>query len=84
MKVSELKKKYKNQWVLAEVLKENKLNQLVEVKPILVSPDRDKVYAALAKVEKGSHVATIFTGKIPPEGMAFAFYGPLLPPPLFP
>jgi hypothetical protein len=75
MKVSELKKKYKNQWVLAEVLKENKLNQLVEVKPILISSDRDEVYAALAKVKRGSHMATIFTGKIPPEGIAFAFYG---------
>jgi len=74
MKVSDIKKKYKNQWVLAEVLKENELNQLVEVKPLLISPDRDKVYTALAKAKKGSHMATIFTGKIPPEGMAFAFF----------
>lgn len=73
MKVSTLRKKFKNQWVLAEVIKEDKLNRLVEVNPLLHSPDRTKVYAALARVKKHKHVATIYTGQLPPKGMEYTF-----------
>lgn len=64
MKIVEVKKKFKNKWVLAEVLKENKLNEPVEVKPILASNDRNEIYDAIAKVPKGKTVATLYTGKI--------------------
>lgn len=74
MKISTLKKKYKNKWILAEVLKEDKLNKLIEVKPLVVSNKRDEVYESLAKLKKGSHVATIYTGAVPPKGNVFAFY----------
>ena len=74
MKISELKKKFKNKWVLAEVVKEGKLQELLEVRPIKVSDQRDDIYKELTKVKKGSHVATIYTGQVPPKGMAFAFH----------
>ncbi len=74
MKVADLKKKYKNKWVLAEVLAEDKLNRVTEVKPIVVSGNRDKVYKSLEKVKKGAHVATLFTGKVPPRGITYTFY----------
>lgn len=64
MKISEVKKKFKNTWVLLEVIKENKLNQPVEVKPLLASNDRNKIYDRIAKVPKGKTVATLYTGKI--------------------
>ncbi len=64
MKVSELKKKFKNKWVLAEVLKENELNQPVEVRPIIVSKDRDKIYKKLGEQQLGKLYATLYTGKI--------------------
>jgi effector-binding domain-containing protein len=64
MKITELKKKFKNKWVLAEVIKENELNQPVEVKPIMASFDKNEIYDRIAKVPKGKTVATIFTGKI--------------------
>lgn len=73
MKISALKKKFKDEWILAEVLQEDKLNRVVEVKPLVHDSDREVVYNALAKVEKGKHVTTIYTGKIPPKGMAYAF-----------
>ena len=77
MKVSQLKKKFKDEWVLVEVLKEDKLNRVQEVKPILHSRERTEIYAALAKVKDKKHVATIYTGKLPPKGMVYAFYAKL-------
>lgn len=64
MKIAELKKKFKNLWVLAEVIKENKYNEPVDVKPIMASRDRNKIYERIAKVAKGKTVATLYTGKI--------------------
>lgn len=74
MNIPQLRKKFKNKWVLAEVLKEGKLQELLDVRPIKVSDQRDDVYKELAKVKKGAHVATIYTGQVPPKGMAFAFH----------
>lgn len=73
MHITSLKKKFKNQWVLAEVLKEDKLNHIIEVRPITHSKNRDEVYEALSRVKRNIHVATIYTGKIPPKGMVYAF-----------
>lgn len=74
MNISQLRKKFKNKWVLAEVVKEGKLQELLDVKPIKISDRRDDVYKELTKVKKGAHVATIYTGQVPPKGMAFAFH----------
>lgn len=76
MTIEEIKKKYKNQWILAKVLKENKLNQVTEAKVILASPDKEEIYKALGQVKKGEHICTFYTGEILPKGMAFAFHGP--------
>lgn len=73
MKISTLKKKFKDQWVLAEVLEEDSLNRVVKVKPLVHSSNREVVYNALAKLRRGKHVTTIYTGEIPPKGMAYAF-----------
>lgn len=64
MKIATVKKRFKNMWVLAEVVKENKLNQPVEINPIMASNDRNKVYERIASLPKGTHVATFYTGKI--------------------
>lgn len=74
MNISQLRKKFKNKWVLAEVLGEDQLNRVTEVRPIIVSVSRDTVYKSLEKVKKGAHVATLYTGKVPPRGMSFTFY----------
>lgn len=71
MKINEVKKKFKDMWVLAEVIKEDKLNQPVDVKPIISSKDRYKLYKKISTLPKGTHVATIYTGEI--KG-AFLFY----------
>lgn len=64
MKVDEVKKKFKNTWVLAEVLKMNELNEPIDVRPILANKDRNKVYEGIAKVPRSKIVTTIYTGKI--------------------
>ena len=71
MKIAELRKKFKNRWVLAEVIKQNELNEPVEVKPILASRDRNKIYDRIATVPQGKTVATLYTGKI---SGSFLFY----------
>lgn len=71
MKVAEVKKRFKNTWVLAEVLKQDELNQPVDVKPIMASDDRNKLYDKIATLPRGTHVATLYTGKI---SGAFLFY----------
>ncbi|MEK7550874.1 MAG: hypothetical protein AAB535_03780 [Patescibacteria group bacterium] len=73
MKIAELKKKYKNEWILAEVIKEDKLNQVTEANPIAHSGDRSVVYKELTKVKGKKHVTTIYTGKLPQKGMVYAF-----------
>jgi len=73
MKITDLKKKFKNEWVLAEVLKENSLNQVLEVKPIAHSTDRAMVYSELNKVKGKKHLTTIFTGDLPQKEMVYAF-----------
>jgi hypothetical protein len=74
MKISEVNKKYKDTWVLAEVLKQDKLNQPVDVKPIMASKDRYDLYKTIPTLPKGTHIATIFTGKV---NGAYLFYVPI-------
>ena len=64
MKVTDVRKKYKNTWVLAEVLKENTLNQVLEVRPIFASKDRNKIYEKMAQTPKDKAVTTLYTGKL--------------------
>ena len=75
MTIKEIKKKYKNEWILAKVIKENRLNQVTEAEVILHSRTKEETYAALSKVKKGEHICTFYTGEILPKGMAFAFHG---------
>lgn len=72
MKINQLKKKYKNEWILVEVLKEDELNNPIEIKIVSHSKDRDKIYDFLLKVKPGKHVATLYTGEIPRKGYAVA------------
>ena len=76
MKIKDLVKKYKNQWILVEVMKETPDHQLLEVKVLSCSKEREEIYDALVKMAKKSkkHLATIFTGRILKEGYAAAFF----------
>lgn len=73
MKISDLKKKYKNKWILAEVIKETSRHAVIEMKPLVISDKRDEIYKSLSDLKKGAHVATLYTGEVPPKGMSFTF-----------
>jgi hypothetical protein len=73
MRIKEIEKKYRNEWVLAEVLKEDELGEPIEVKVIAHSKNRDDTYAAMKKA-KGKYTYHFYTGKIPQKGYAVAFY----------
>lgn len=74
MKVTTLKKKYKNKWVLARVLKEDKLNRVTDVEPIAASANQNDISKSIMKVKKGTHLAAIYTGKEFPAGKAVILY----------
>ncbi|MBI4096949.1 MAG: hypothetical protein HY428_00845 [Candidatus Levybacteria bacterium] len=76
MKIATIKKKYKNEWVLVKVVKEDTLNQPTEGKVIAHGKNRDVIYEKMRKLPAGFRVATFYTGKIPPKDMAFAFQYP--------
>jgi hypothetical protein len=73
MTIDEIKEKYKNQWVLVEVLEEDELQRPVRVRFITHSKTRDGIYEAL-KNHTG-YTYHFYTGKIPKEGYVVAFYG---------
>ncbi len=73
MRIEELKQKYKDEWVLVEVLEEDELNRPTNAKLIAHSKNRDDIYDKLSGVKSGKHVATFYTGEMPKKGYAVAF-----------
>lgn len=73
MTIKDIKTKYKNEWILAKVLKEDEARNLQKAKVLAHSKDREDVYDALLKVKPDLHVATFYTGSIPKKGYAVAF-----------
>ena len=70
MKIEEIKRKYRDEWVLAEVIEES--GQPTEVKLIAHSKSRDDTYEAMRKT-KAKDIAHFYTGAIPKKGYAVAF-----------
>ena len=68
MKIEEIKKRYKDEWVLVEVLAEDELREPVEVELIAHSKSRDDTYEAMRKT-KAKDIAHFYTGAIPKKDM---------------
>ena len=73
VKVEEIKKKYREEWVLAEVIEEDEFGQPTEVELIAHSKARDEIYEKQRELNKD--IAIIYTGEIPKKGYAVAFDG---------
>ena len=69
MKIEEVKKRYPNEWVLVEVLKEDEFGNPVDVKVLAHSKSRDEIREALRKA-KDKYTYHFYTGEIP-EAVAF-------------
>lgn len=72
MKIAEIKEKYKDEWVLLEVIKVDRSGELLEGDVLAHSRDRDDTYQAMKK-RKWKDVAHFYTGEIPDKGYAVAF-----------
>ena len=72
MKINEIKKKYKDEWVVAEILKEDRLGEPIEIRVLAHSKSRDDTYKALRKT-KDKYTYHFYTGEIPKKGYAVAF-----------
>lgn len=73
MQIEELKRQYKDEWVLVEVLEEDEQSRPVEVRLIAHSKNRDDIYDKL-KETKGIDTFQFYTGEIPKKGYAVAFH----------
>ena len=47
MKIEEIKRRYKDEWVLVELMKEDELDQPIDVELMAHSKSRDEIYEAL-------------------------------------
>ncbi len=72
MNINEVKKKYKDEWVVAEILKEDELGTPIKVKVLAHSKSRDVTYKALREA-KDKYTYHFYTGEIPKKGYAVAF-----------
>jgi hypothetical protein len=73
MKLSEIKKKYKNEWILAKVTKEKPgTHEVLEVEMLAHGPTREDVEEAMKKT-KAKHLTSFYNGPVPKKGYAIAF-----------
>lgn len=73
MKITQVKKKYSDKWILAEVKsRDPKTSEINEVKVLEKDSDREKVEAVMKKT-KSNNLFLFFAGKIPKRGYALAF-----------
>jgi len=72
MNIEKITKTYKDEWVLVEVLKEDKEGNPLDVKLITHSKNRDDTYDKL-KDAKGKDIYHFYTGEYPKKGFAIAF-----------
>jgi len=72
-RVEEIKKRYKDEWVLIRVLKVDEFGTPIEGEVIEHSKLRDEIYEKQREM-KGD-IAILYTGKIPKKGYAVAFNG---------
>jgi len=71
MKMSEIAKQYKDEWVLIEYTKLDEQLNLLEGRVLAHSPSKEKIYEQLAKA-KGKRISIEYTGKFP-EDVAVMF-----------
>ena len=69
--IEEIEKKYKDEWVLIEVLEENEFEEPTKGRLIAHSKSRDEIYDLLK--DKTGDISVFFTGEIPKKGYAVAF-----------
>ncbi len=72
MRIQEIKERYRDEWVLLEVITVNNKGDLLEGNVLAHSKNRNDTYQNLKK-SKVKDIAHFYTGEIPNEGYAVAF-----------
>lgn len=62
MKLADIKRKYKDQWILAKVIKEDDSGRALEVEPIAHAPTKSELTAKLEQCQE-KHITVVYTGK---------------------
>jgi len=70
--INEIKKRFKDEWVLVEVIEKDNLNRPSKGKVITHSKNRNEIYDALKKA-RGKHTYQFHTGRTLERGYAAAF-----------
>lgn len=70
MKLDEILKKYKDEWLLIEYTKLDEDLNVIEGTVIAHSPNKEKVYSQLMKT-KGKDVAIEYAGELPEVAVMF-------------
>ena len=66
MRLSEIKKKYRNQWVLVEYSRLDKDLRVKHGKVLAHAPNKDEIYKALLRT-RGKNVSIEYCGKTPED-----------------
>ncbi len=70
LKISTIKRKYRDQWVLLANYRVNELNEPLEGIVVEHSKDRDKIYNSLKQHPES--LCIYYAGQLPPKGVAYA------------
>lgn len=73
MNIEEIKKKYKDEWLLIKVSVTDEQDQPIEGELFLHSKSRDEVYEAQKDLKDDLYIT--YSGELPKKGFAVAFYG---------
>jgi hypothetical protein len=73
MNIEELKKRYKDEWLLIKITVTDEQDRPIEGEILLHSKNRDEIYEAQKNIKDYLYIA--YSGEMPKKGFAVAFYG---------
>jgi hypothetical protein len=73
MKIEDLKKKYKDEWLLIRITMTDEQDLAIEGEVLLHSKNRDEIYEAQKNLKDYLYIT--YSGEMPKKGFAVAFYG---------
>jgi hypothetical protein len=73
MNIEELKKRYKDEWLLVKITMTDEQDRPIEGEVLLHSKNRDEIYEAQKNLKEDLYIT--YSGEMPKKGFAVAFHG---------
>jgi hypothetical protein len=73
MNIEELKKRYKDEWLLVKITMTDEQDRPIEGEVLLHSKNRDEIYEAQKHLKEYLYIT--YSGEMPKKGFAVAFNG---------